>query len=317
MQLKQLGRSELRVSPLCFGGNVFGWTADEQTSFALLDRLYEAELTFIDTANVYSRWAPGHQGGESETVIGNWLKKRGSSLREKLTIATKVGADMGEGFTMAPAHIRASIDASLKRLNTDYVDLYQSHYDDPKTPFEDVLGTFQDLIKAGKIRAIGASNISGERLKLALETSEKHGLPRYDSLQPLYNLYDRDAYETTLEPVVSANQVGVIPYYALAAGFLTGKYRNKDDLGKSTRGDRVGTSYLNERGLKILDAMDKVALRYGVNLAQIAVAWVMAQPSITAPIASASKVEQLEELIKATALVLDQDALDALNKASA
>ena len=315
MHLKQLGRSDLTVSPLCFGGNVFGWTADETTSFALLDRLLDAELTFIDTANIYSRWVPGHQGGESEAVIGNWLKSRGN--REKLTIATKVGGDMGEGFTMAPAHIRECVDASLKRLQTDYIDLYQSHYDDPNTPFEDVLGTFQDLIKAGKVRAIGASNITGERLKTALETSEKHNLPRYDSLQPLYNLYDRNDYETTLEPVVSANQVGVIPYYALAAGFLTGKYRSEADLSISTRGNRVGASYLNERGLKILEAMDQVAERYAVKPAQIAIAWLMAQPSITAPIASATKIEQLDELIKATRLTLDQDALDTLNKASA
>ncbi|HWD12439.1 aldo/keto reductase [Pseudochrobactrum sp. sp1633] len=315
MHLKQLGRSDLTVSPLCFGGNVFGWTADETTSFALLDRLLDAELTFIDTANIYSRWVPGHQGGESEAVIGNWLKSRGN--REKLTIATKVGGDMGEGFTMAPAHIRECVDASLKRLQTDYIDLYQSHYDDPNTPFEDVLGTFQDLIKAGKVRAIGASNITGERLKTALETSEKHNLPRYDSLQPLYNLYDRSDYETTLEPVVSANQVGVIPYYALAAGFLTGKYRSEADLSISTRGNRVGASYLNERGLKILEAMDQVAERYAVKPAQIAIAWLMAQPSITAPIASATKIEQLDELIKATRLTLDQDALDTLNKASA
>ncbi len=315
MHLKQLGRSDLQVSPLCFGGNVFGWTADEQTSFALLDRLRDAELTFIDTANVYSRWVEGHEGGESETVIGNWIKSRGN--REKLTIATKVGADIGEGFTMAPAHIRACVDASLKRLQTDYIDLYQSHYDDPNTPFEDVLGTFQDLIKAGKVRAIGASNITGERLQAALDTSAKHNLPHYDSLQPLYNLYDRNIFETTLEPVVSANQVGVIPYYTLAAGFLTGKYRSEKDLGISPRGNRVGTSYLNERGLKILDAMDQVAARYQATPAQIAVAWLMAQPSVTAPIASASKTEQLEELIKATRLTLDQDALDALNKASA
>ena len=315
MHLKQLGRSDLTVSPLCFGGNVFGWTADETTSFALLDRLLDAQLTFIDTANIYSRWVPGHQGGESEAVIGNWLKSRGN--REKLTIATKVGGDMGEGFTMAPTHIRECVDASLKRLQTDYIDLYQSHYDDPNTPFEDVLGTFQDLIKAGKVRAIGASNITGERLKTALETSEKHNLPRYDSLQPLYNLYDRNDYETTLEPVVSANQVGVIPYYALAAGFLTGKYRSEADLSISTRGNRVGASYLNERGLKILGAMDQVAERYAVKPAQIAIAWLMAQPSITAPIASATKIEQLDELIKATRLTLDQDALDALNKASA
>lgn len=314
MQLKQLGRSELQVSPLCFGGNVFGWTADEQTSFALLDRLIDADLTFIDTANVYSRWVPEHVGGESETIIGKWLKSRGN--REKLTIATKVGADMGEGFTMAPAHIRECVDASLMRLQTDYIDLYQSHYDDLNTPFEDVLGTFQDLIKAGKVRAIGASNITGERLKTALETSAKHDLPRYESLQPLYNLYDRSEYETTLEPVVSEYQVGVIPFYALAAGFLTGKYRTEADLGQSARGSRVGTSYLNERGLKILDAMDLVAARYAVKPGQIAVAWLMAQPSITAPIASSSKIEQLEELIKATSIVLDQDALDALNKAS-
>lgn len=257
MRLKQLGRSDLQVSPFCFGGNVFGWTADETTSFALLDRLLDADLTFIDTANVYSRWVEGHKGGESETVIGNWLKSRGS--RDKMIIATKVGADMGEGFTMAPAHIRECVDASLKRLQTDYIDLYQSHYDDPNTPFEDVLGTFQDLIKAGKVRAIGASNITGERLQSALEISEKHNLPRYNSLQPLYNLYDRKDYETTLEPVVSANQVGVIPYYTLAAGFLTGKYRSEKDLGISPRGNRVGTSYLNERGLKILEAMDQVA----------------------------------------------------------
>lgn len=315
MRMKQLGRSDLQVSPFCFGGNVFGWTADETTSFALLDRLLDADLTFIDTANVYSRWVEGHQGGESETVIGNWLKSRGS--RDKMIIATKVGADMGEGFTMAPAHIRECVDASLKRLQTDYIDLYQSHYDDPNTPFEDVLGTFQDLIKAGKVRAIGASNITGERLQSALEISEKHNLPRYNSLQPLYNLYDRKDYETTLEPVVSANQVGVIPYYTLAAGFLTGKYRSEKDLGISPRGNRVGTSYLNERGLKILEVMDQVAERYSVTVAQIAVAWMVAQPSITAPIASATKIEQLEELIKATQLTLDQDALDVLNKASA
>ncbi|MDP8251034.1 aldo/keto reductase [Pseudochrobactrum saccharolyticum] len=315
MRLKQLGLSDLQVSPFCFGGNVFGWTANETTSFALLDRLLDADLTFIDTANVYSRWVEGHKGGESETVIGNWLKSRGS--RDKMIIATKVGADMGEGFTMAPAHIRECVDASLKRLQTDYIDLYQSHYDDPNTPFEDVLGTFQDLIKAGKVRAIGASNITGERLQSALEISEKHNLPRYNSLQPLYNLYDRKDYETTLEPVVSANQVGVIPYYTLAAGFLTGKYRSEKDLGISPRGNRVGTSYLNARGLKILEAMDQVAERYSVTVAQIAVAWMMAQPSITAPIASATKIEQLEELIKATQLTLDQDALDVLNKASA
>lgn len=234
-----------------------------------------------------------------------------------MIIATKVGADMGEGFTMAPAHIRECVDASLKRLQTDYIDLYQSHYDDPNTPFEDVLGTFQDLIKAGKVRAIGASNITGERLQNALEISEKHNLPRYDSLQPLYNLYDRKDYETTLEPVVCANQVGVIPYYTLAAGFLTGKYRSEKDLGISPRGNRVGTSYLNERGLKILEAMDQVAERYSVTVAQIAVAWMMAQPSITAPISSATKIDQLEELIKATQLTLDQDALNDLNTASA
>lgn len=231
MQLKQLGCSNLYVAPLCFGGNVFGWTADEQTSFALLDRLRDAELSFIDTANIYSRWVEGHQGGESEIVTGNWIKSRGN--REKLIIATKVGADMGEGFTMAPAHIRASVDASLKRLKTDYIDLYQSHYDDPNTPFEDVLGTFQDLIKAGKVRAIGASNITGERLQTALDISIRHNLPRYESLQPLYNLYDRKIYETTLQPLAMANQLGVIPYYTLAAGFLTGKYRSEKDLGIS------------------------------------------------------------------------------------
>ena len=315
MQLKQLGRSELQVSPLCFGGNVFGWTADEQTSFALLDRLIDANLTFIDTANVYSRWVPEHVGGESETVIGKWHKSRGN--RDKLTITTKVGADMGKGFTMAPDHIRECVDASLQRLQTDYIDLYLSHYDDPNTPFEDVLGTFQDLIKAGKIRTIGASNIPAERVKLSLEVAQLHNLPRYECLQPLYNLYDRKDYEAELEPIARAENIAVTPYYALAAGFLTGKYRTEADLAKSTRGTRVGSSYLNERGLKILDALDQVADLYVVKPGQIAVAWVQAQPTITAPIASATSLEQLDELITASQLVLDQDALELLNKASA
>ncbi|MBQ0711032.1 aldo/keto reductase [Ochrobactrum sp. AP1BH01-1] len=314
MEFRKLGRSELNVSPLCFGGNVFGWTVDEATSFSLLDRFVDAGFNFIDTADVYSAWAPGNVGGESETIIGNWLKSRG--LRDKVVIATKVGSEMGpDEKGLAPAYIRKAVDASLKRLQTDYIDLYQSHWDDPATPFEDVLGTYKELIEAGKVRAIGASNLAPERLTEALEVARTNNLPRYESLQPLYNLYDRADFENGLEEICRDNQLGAIPYYALAAGFLTGKYRSADDLAQSARGKSV-EKYLTDRGSRIIAALDDVARNLDVTPAQVAIAWLIAQPSVTAPIASATRSAQLGELIAAAELKLSDDEIALLNKAS-
>ncbi|WP_114216919.1 aldo/keto reductase [Ochrobactrum sp. 3-3] len=314
MEFRKLGRSELNVSPLCFGGNVFGWTVDEATSFSLLDRFVDAGFNFIDTADVYSAWAPGNVGGESETIIGNWLKSRG--LRDKVVIATKVGSEMGpDEKGLAPAYIRKAVDASLKRLQTDYIDLYQSHWDDPATPFEDVLGTYKELIEAGKVRAIGASNLTPERLTEALEVARTNNLPRYESLQPLYNLYDRADFENGLEEICRDNQLGAIPYYALAAGFLTGKYRSADDLAQSARGKSV-EKYLTDRGSRIIAALDDVARNLDVTPAQVAIAWLIAQPSVTAPIASATRSAQLGELIAAAELKLSDDEIALLNKAS-
>ena len=316
MQLRSLGRSGLQVSPLCFGGNVFGWTADEATSFALLDAWVDAGFNFIDTADVYSRWAPGHTGGESESVIGRWLKRSGK--RHHIVLATKVGKDMGDGKVgLRPAYIRQAVEASLQRLQTDHIDLYQSHDDDTTVPLADTLGAYADLIRAGKVRAIGASNYSAARLQEALQTSERLGLPRYESLQPLFNLYDRAVFEDALQPLCVQQQVGVINFYALAAGFLTGKYRTVADAAKSARGANTTAKYLNDRGLRILAALDAVAQRYNATPGQVAVAWQMVQPGITAPIASATSVAQLHELVKATQLQLDSDALAQLDGASA
>ncbi|PIF18108.1 MULTISPECIES: aldo/keto reductase [unclassified Acidovorax] len=316
MQLRFLGRSGLQVSPLCFGGNVFGWTADEATSFALLDAWVDAGFNFIDTADVYSRWAPGHTGGESESVIGRWLKRSGK--RHRIVLATKVGKDMGDGKVgLRPAYIRQAVEASLQRLQTDHIDLYQSHDDDTTVPLADTLGAYADLIRAGKVRAIGASNYSAARLQEALQTSERLGLPRYESLQPLFNLYDRAVFEDALQPLCVQQQVGVINFYALAAGFLTGKYRTAADAAKSARGANTTAKYLNDRGLRILAALDAVAQRYNATPGQVAVAWQMVQPGITAPIASATSVAQLHELVKATQLQLDSDALSQLDAASA
>ncbi len=316
MQLRSLGRSGLQVSPLCFGGNVFGWTADEATSFALLDAWVDAGFNFIDTADVYSRWAPRHTGGESESVIGRWLKHSGK--RHRIVLTTKVGKDMGDGKVgLRPAYIRQAVEASLQRLQTDHIDLYQSHDDDTTVPLADTLGAYADLIQAGKVRAIGASNYSAARLQEALQTSERLGLPRYESLQPLFNLYDRAVFEDALQPLCVQEQVGVINFYALAAGFLTGKYRTAADAAKSARGANTTAKYLNDRGLRILAALDAVAQRYGATPGQVAVAWQMVQPGITAPIASATSVAQLQELVKATQLQLDSDALDQLDAASA
>jgi aryl-alcohol dehydrogenase-like predicted oxidoreductase len=316
MEFRNLGRSDLKVSPLCFGGNVFGWTADERTSHSLLDAWLDAGFNFVDTADIYSRWVPGHAGGESEAVIGRWLKKGGR--RDRLVIASKVGLDMGEGRVgLKPQYIREAVEASLRRLNVDCIDLYQAHKDDETTPLEDTLGAFAALIKEGKVRAIGASNYSAPRLAQALETSQRLGLPRYETLQPLYNLYDRAEFEQELQPLCVREQVGVISFYALAAGFLTGKYRSPADASKSPRGEATVKKYLNARGLKILAALDQVAQRLDATPAQVAVAWVMAQPAVVSPIASATSLEQLGELVKAAQLRLDAESMALLNSASA
>ena len=313
MEQRRLGPSSISIPPLVFGGNVLGWSADEPTSFKLLDRCVEAGLNAIDTADVYSRWVPGHQGGESETVIGRWLKKRGK--RDDVLILTKVGMEMPGGKGLSPAWIRQSIDDSLKRLQTDYVDLYQSHKDDPSTPLADTLGTYGELIKSGKVRAIGASNYTAPRLEEAMETSRKNNLPAYVSLQPHYNLVERPLYEEALEAVCQRHKLGVIPYYSLASGFLTGKYRSSADFGKSPRGRGAG-KYLEGKGPKVLAALDDVAKATKSTPAQVSLAWMMARPSITAPIASASKPEQMDDLVKATTLKLSAAQIAALNAAS-
>ncbi|HYD77000.1 aldo/keto reductase [Ramlibacter sp.] len=315
MQLRTLGLSPLQVSPLCLGGNVFGWTVDERTSFSLLDAWLDAGFNFIDTADTYSRWAPGHVGGESETVIGKWLAQGGR--RDRVVIATKVGMDMGEGRVgLKPARIREAVEQSLRRLQVDCIDLYQAHKDDEDTPLEETLEAFGALVKQGKVRAIGASNYSAARLSQALEASRRLGLPRYESLQPLYNLYDRAVFERELQPLCERERIGVISFYALAAGFLTGKYRSEADAGLSARGANTTKKYLNERGLEILAALDEVAGRVGCKPGQVAVAWVMAQPGVTAPIASATSLAQLEELVAAARIRLDDEALRRLDQAS-
>lgn len=316
MTLRPLGRSGLQVSPLCFGGNVFGWTADEATSFALLDAWVDAGFNFIDTADVYSRWAPGHQGGESESVLGRWFKKSGK--RARVVLATKVGMDMGDGKSgLSPAYIRQAVEASLKRLQTDCIDLYQSHTDDANTPLADTLGAYADLIQAGKVRAIGASNYTAPRLLEALDTSRQHALPRYESLQPLYNLYDRAVFEAQLEAVCVTHGLGVMNFYALAAGFLSGKYRSSEDARKSLRGNNTTGKYLNARGLRILAALDAVGAELQATPAAVAIAWLLAKPSVTSPIASATSLAQLDQLIAAARLELPAAALAQLDAASA
>jgi aryl-alcohol dehydrogenase-like predicted oxidoreductase len=314
MKKRRLGRSDLEVAPFCFGGNVFGWTADETTSFALLDGFVAQGFDFIDTADAYSRWVPGHLGGESEAIIGRWMKQRGN--RNNIIIATKVGADMGSGRTMAPAYVRKAIEDSLRRLQTDRIDLYQTHWDDEKTPLEEVLSTYADLIKAGKIRVIGASNYSAARFKEALRLSARKGLPRYESLQPQYNLMERKDYEAELGPLCRQEGIGVIPYYSLASGFLTGKYRSKDDAKKSARGSGA-TKYLDERGVRVLTALDEIAGERGATVAQVALAWLLAKPELTAPIASATSLSQLDELLGAVRLLLSEADVTRLDAASA
>lgn len=312
---RQLGDTGIAVPVLTFGGNVFGWTVDEKTSFSLLDALVEKGLWFIDTADVYSRWAPGNQGGESETIIGNWLKKTGK--RDSIVLATKVGMEMSPDKTgLKPQYIRQAVEDSLRRLQTDYIDLYQAHRDDQDTPLADTLAAFDSLIKEGKVRAIGASNYSAERLQEALNISEQQGLARYETLQPEYNLYDRQGYESGLEAVAVEHGLGVINYYSLASGFLSGKYRSAADASKSARGQGVVEKYLNPRGLRILDALDTVAASHQVSPTQVALAWQIARPSITAPIVSATSLSQIDDLVQATQLRLSTTEREELSRAS-
>ena len=315
MDMRQLGRSGLSVSPLCFGGNVFGWTANEAESFRLLDRFTEAGFNFIDTADVYSAWVPGHQGGESETVIGNWLARSGK--RDKVVIATKVGMELApDRKGLSPAWIRRAVEDSLRRLNTEVIDLYQSHWSDPNTPHEETLRAYEALMKAGKVRAIGASNYDAALLTESLKVAKEKGLPRYETLQPQYNLYDRADFDGPLRDLAMREGIGVITYYSLASGFLSGKYRSKEDLSKSPRGSRV-EKYLDARGMKILAALDEVAARNGARPAEVALAWVIAREGVTAPIASATSLEQLASLVKSVQLKLSAEDIAALDAASA
>jgi aryl-alcohol dehydrogenase-like predicted oxidoreductase len=315
MEKRRLGRSGIEIPPLMFGGNVFGWTADEATSFKLLDALIETGFNAIDTADVYSVWVSGHQGGESEMVIGNWLKRRGG--RDNLVIATKVGSRMGSGDKgLSKGWITRACENSLKRLRTDYIDLYQAHFDDPDTPLEETLAAFAGLIAEGKVRAIGASNYTAPRLNEALSTSKRLSLPRYESLQPHYNLMERALFEPELEALCLAEELGVISYYALASGFLTGKYRSEADLAKSPRGAGV-RKFLNERGFQVLGVLDEVARRHAATPAQVAIAWLIARPGVTAPIASATSLEQLHDILKGARLKLDGEDIEAIDRASA
>jgi aryl-alcohol dehydrogenase-like predicted oxidoreductase len=315
MHKRKLGSTGFEVAPLALGGNVFGWTADEAMSFRLLDAFVDAGFNLIDTADSYSRWATGHQGGESETVIGRWIERRGR--HDDVIIATKVGSDMGQGHkVLRRDYILQAAEASLKRLKVDCIDLYQSHWDDENTPLEETLGAYDQLLRQGKVKAIGASNYSAARLSQALEVSKTKRLPRYATLQPHYNLYERASFEGELQALCLREHVGVITYFSLAAGFLTGKYRSEADLGKSARGPGM-KKFMNPRGKKILDALDEVSTHYSATPAQIALAWLMARPGVTAPIASATNPEQLREILSSTEINLDTEAIAALDRASA
>ena len=315
MQKRTLGNTGLTVSPLTLGGNVFGWTIDEQKSFEILDAWLAAGFNFIDTADSYSSWVPGNKGGESEVIIGNWMKKRGN--RDQVILATKLGSEMGPGkMGLSKKYISEAAEASLRRLQTDYIDLHQSHWPDPETPYEETFEGYAELLKEGKVRAIGASNFSAKQLTDSLEAAEKNNLPSYQTLQPLYNLYDRAVFENELEKICLDNNTGVINYYALASGFLTCKYRTENDFSKSARGGGV-KKYLTERGLRILKALDEVAARYNSTPASVSIAWLLTRPAITAPIASATSIEQLNSLSKAVELQLDKDAVKLLTEASA
>lgn len=317
MLKRNLGDSGISIVPLVFGGNVFGWTTDERTSFDILDAFVDHGLDCIDTADVYSRWVPGNKGGESEIIIGRWLKNTGK--RNNVIIATKVGSSMSPDDSrknLSKQYIIKAAEDSLRRLQTDHIDLYQSHYDDLNTPVQETLEAYAQLIKEGKIRAIGASNFGADRLQESLVVSKELALPSYVTLQPEYNLYDREGYEKELEPLCKENKLGVITYYSLASGFLTGKYRSEADLNKSKRGQGI-KKYLNDRGVRILNALDEVAKNYSTTPATVALAWVIARLGVTAPIASATSVPQLQELVKSVSLNLPPDVIDQLTEASA
>lgn len=314
MRKRTLGTSGIEIQPLVFGGNVFGWTADERTSFALLDRFVEHGLNAIDTADCYFAFAPGNVGGESETIIGNWLA-RAPGRRERVVIITKVGYAYGpHPQSLAPQRIAAAIEGSLRRLRTDYVDVYMSHLPDPSTPMEDTLAAYDALVKAGKVRAIGASNFSAAQLREALATADARGLPRYAVLEPEYNLYARAGFESELRELCVRERVGVIPYFGLAAGFLTGKYRSREEAAGRSR-ERLVERYFDARGMRILAALDAVADAHGVAPAAVALAWLMHREGVTAPIASATSVEQFDVLARATTLSLSADELALLTRA--
>lgn len=314
--MRALGETGLKIAPLVLGCNVFGWTADEKTSFAILDRFVDAGFNGIDTADAYSRWVEGHPGGESETIIGNWLKAN-PGKREKIVLMTKVGSDMGSGKRDLSARwIEQAVEDSLRRLQTDVIDLYQSHWPDPDTPYEETLGAYDKLLKAGKVRAIGCSNLNAEQLAESLRVAKEKGLPRYQTLQPEYNLYDRQGFEAELRDLVVRENIGVISYYGLAAGFLTGKYRSEADFGKSARGARM-EKYLNPLGFRILDALEKVATRNNATMAEIALAWLMTRKGLTAPIASATSIAQLDSLLRSPEIRLSPEDIQALDEASA
>ena len=315
MEKRKLGNTGFDVAPLALGGNVFGWTADEAMSFRLLDAFVAAGFNLIDTADSYSRWVTGHEGGESETVIGRWIRRRGR--HDDVIIATKVGSDMGQGHkVLRKDYILKAVEASLSRLQVDCIDLYQSHWDDESTPFEETLAAYDQLLRQGKVKAIGASNLSAARLKQALDVSRATGLSRYATLQPHYNLYERASFEGELQRLCIRENIGVITYFSLAAGFLTGKYRSEADFAKSARGPGM-KKFMNPRGMKILDALDLVAKYYGATPAQIALAWLMARPGVTAPIASATNVDQLREILGAAEIRLDEEAMQTLARAGA
>ncbi|MBT2144294.1 MULTISPECIES: aldo/keto reductase [unclassified Rhodanobacter] len=314
MQQRPLGHSPLSIAPLAFGGNVFGWSVDEKRSFELLDAFVDAGGNLIDTADVYPAWVPGNAGGESETIIGKWLKKSGK--RDRVVISTKV-AKWAEHPGLSPVNIRQAVDGSLQRLQVDCIDLYQAHQDDASVPMADTLGEFARLIEAGKVRAIGASNFGAARFADALAVSKQHGLPRYESLQPEYNLVSRAGYEKELEPLIRRENIGVISYYALASGFLSGKYRSEADLAKSSARGGAVKKFLNPHGLQVLAALDAVAAAHHATPAQVALAWLIARPGITAPIVSATSVEQLRELLGATSLQLSDNEIAQLDLASA
>ena len=314
MKLRQLGSSDIQIAPIIFGGNVFGWTINEKKSFELLDAFLDAGFNCVDTADVYSGWIPGNKGGESETIIGNWLKQRNN--RSKVIVATKVGMEFRGEKGLKREHIIKSVEGSLKRLQTDYIDLYQAHQDDFDTPLEESLEAFDQLQKSGKVRIIGASNYSGQRLAEALETSQKLKLSQYQSLQPRYNLYDRKEFEQDLEEVCKKNHLSVITYFSLASGFLSGKYRSEQDASKSARGEGVKANYLNERGYKILEALDQVSEELSATPSQVSLAWLLHRPVITAPIVSSTKIEQLKDILKASEISLNDELTKKLNNAS-